>query len=77
MESLTQLDAATAAFNDAGFRAAIAILDENNVPGDSRVLVVSPTVKADMLGVTNYVSTDFVTGQSSTETGSLRKPVRR
>lgn len=51
------------AFNDAGFRAAIAILDENNVPGDSRVFVVSPSVKADMLGVSNYVSTDFVTGK--------------
>jgi len=54
------------AFNDAGFRAAIAILDENNVPGDSRVLVVSPSVKADMLGVSNYVSTDFVTGKPVT-----------
>ena len=58
--------ATTTAFNDAGLRAAIAILDENNVPGDSRVLVVSPTIKADMLGVSNYVSTDFVTGKPVT-----------
>jgi N4-gp56 family major capsid protein len=58
--------ATTTAFNDAGLRAAIAILDENNVPGDSRVLVVSPTIKADMLGVSNYVSTDFVTGKPIT-----------
>ncbi len=58
--------ATTTAFNDAGFRAAIAILDENNVPGDSRVLVVSPTIKADMLGVSNYISTDFVGGKPVT-----------
>jgi N4-gp56 family major capsid protein len=58
------------AFNDEGLRAAIAILDENDVPGDSRVLVVSPTVKAQMLGVSGYVSTDFVTGKP-TETGNF------
>lgn len=62
--------ATTTAFNDEGLRAAIAILDENNVPGDSRVLVVSPTVKAAMLGVSNYVSSDFVSGRP-TETGSF------
>ena len=62
--------ATTTAFTDEGLRAAIAILDENNVPGDNRVLVVSPTVKADMLGVSNYVSSDFVSGRP-TETGSF------
>ena len=51
------------AFNDAGFRAAIQILDDNNVPGDQRVFVCSPAVKRDLLGITNYISTDFVTGK--------------
>lgn len=58
------------AFNDAGFRAAIQILDDNNVPGDNRVFVCSPAVKRDLLGITNYVSTDFVTGKP-VETGKI------
>jgi N4-gp56 family major capsid protein len=55
--------ATTTAFNDAGFRAAIQILDDNNVPGDSRVFVIPPAVKREMLGVSQYISSDFVTGQ--------------
>lgn len=55
--------ATTTAFNDAGFRAAIQILDDNNVPGDSRVIVIPPAVKTEMLGISNYISSDFVTGQ--------------
>ncbi len=51
------------AFNDAGFREAIRILDDNNVPGDNRVFVISPAVKRDLLGISNYISTDFVTGK--------------
>ena len=54
--------ATTTAFNDAGLRAAIQILDDNNVPGDSRVLVIPPAVKMAMLGVSNYISSDFVAG---------------
>lgn len=50
-------------FNDAGFREAIQILDDNNVPGDSRVFVIPPAVKREMLGVSQYISSDFVTGQ--------------
>lgn len=50
------------AFNDASFRDAIQVLDDNNVPGDSRVFVVSPAVKKDMLGISNYISSDFVSG---------------
>jgi hypothetical protein len=52
------------AFNDAGFRAAIQILDDNNVPGDSRVFVIPPAVKREMLGESQYISSDFVTGKS-------------
>jgi N4-gp56 family major capsid protein len=55
--------ATTTAFNDEGLRAAIQILDDNDVPGDSRVLVIPPAVKRDMLGTSNYISSDFVTGQ--------------
>ena len=55
--------ATTTAFNDLGFRKAIQILDDNNVPGDNRVMVIPPAVKRDLLGITNYVSTDFVTGK--------------
>ncbi len=51
------------AFNDAGFRAAIQILDDNNVPADSRVFVIPPAVKKDMLGESQYISSDFVTGR--------------
>ena len=58
------------AFNDAGFRAAIQILDDNNVPGDNRVFVCSPSVKRDLLGISNYISTDFVTGKP-VETGKI------
>ena len=54
---------AAAAFNDAGFRAALQVLDDNNVPMDNRVWVISPAMKKELLGVSNYISTDFVTGK--------------
>ena len=55
--------AADSAFTDAGFRAALQVLDDNNVPMDNRVWVISPAMKKELLGVANYVSTDFVTGK--------------
>jgi N4-gp56 family major capsid protein len=61
---------AATAFSDAGIREAIRILDDNNVPGDNRVMVISPSVKRDLLGITNYISTDFVTGKP-VETGHV------
>ena len=61
---------ATAAFTDQGFREAIQVLDDNNVPMDNRVWVIPPAVKKELLGVTNYVSTDFVTGKP-VETGKI------
>ena len=51
------------AFDDASFRDAIQVLDDNNVPMDGRVLVIPPAVKNTMLGIGNYISSDFVTGQ--------------
>jgi N4-gp56 family major capsid protein len=55
--------ATTTAFNDLGFRTAIQILDDNNVPGDNRVIVIPPAVKRDLLGISNYISADFVSGK--------------
>lgn len=68
----TQTAAGTAdsAFTDQGFREAIQVLDDNNVPGDNRVWVIPPAMKKELLGVTNYVSTDFVTGKP-VETGKI------
>lgn len=65
--------ATTTVFNDAGFRSAIQILDDNNVPGDSRCIVIPPAVKREMLGIDNYISSDFVTGSPVTngKIGSL------
>jgi N4-gp56 family major capsid protein len=60
----TQAGAGTAvAFNDAAFRSAIQVLDDNDVPGDSRVFVIPPAVKREMLGESQYISSDFVTGR--------------
>jgi len=51
---------ATAGFTDQGFREAIQVLDDNNVPMDNRVFVIPPAMKKELLGVSNYISTDFV-----------------
>lgn len=51
------------AFNDASFRDAVQVLDDNDVPMDGRVFVIPPAVKNAMLGISNYISTDFVTGK--------------
>jgi N4-gp56 family major capsid protein len=59
----TAAGTAASAFNDAGFRAALQVLDDNNVPMDNRVWVISPAMKKELLGVSNYISTDFVTGK--------------
>lgn len=53
---------ASAAFNDQGFREAIQVLDDNNVPGTDRVWVIPPALKRELLGLERYVSNDFVTG---------------
>jgi N4-gp56 family major capsid protein len=66
----TAAGTAASAFNDAGFRAAIQVLDDNNVPMNNRVWVISPAMKKELLGVSNYISTDFVTGKP-VESGSI------
>ena len=59
----TAAGTATEAFNDAGFRAALQVLDDNNVPMDNRVFVISPAMRKELLGINNYISTEFVTGK--------------
>jgi N4-gp56 family major capsid protein len=51
-------------FTDAFFRDMIQKLDDNNVPMESRVLVIPPSVRNTIMGVDRYVSSDFVTGQA-------------
>ena len=53
-------DVFTAAF----FRDMIQKLDDNNVPMESRVLVIPPSVRNTIMGIDRYVSSDFVTGQA-------------
>ena len=48
------------AFNDEGFRTAIKILDDADVPMDNRCLVVPPAARKDIMGIERYVSSDFV-----------------
>ena len=56
--------AAPEAFNDEGFREAIKVLDDNNVPMDNRVLVIPPAARRDIMGIDRYVSSDFVNGRA-------------
>ena len=51
------------AFNDEGFRTAIKILDDANVPMDNRCLVIPPAARKDIMGIDRYVSSDFVGGR--------------
>ena len=51
------------AFNDEGFRTAIKILDDADVPMDNRCLVIPPAARKDIMGIDRYVSSDFVGGR--------------
>ncbi len=57
-------------FNDAGFRAAIQVLDDADVPMDGRSFVVPPSLRNAIMGIERYTSTDFVNGKS-VETGKI------
>ena len=50
-------------FSDQAFRDAIQILDDNNVPMDSRKLVIPPATRNHIMGIDRYVSSDFVNGR--------------
>lgn len=50
-------------FSDGFFRDMIQKLDDNNVPMESRVLVIPPSTRNAIMGIDRYVSSDFVGGQ--------------
>jgi hypothetical protein len=50
-------------FSDQGFRDGIQILDDANVPMDSRKLVIPPAARNHIMGIDRYVSSDFVNGR--------------
>jgi hypothetical protein len=50
-------------FSDQSFRDGIQILDDNNVPMDSRKLVIPPSARNHIMGIDRYVSSDFVNGR--------------
>jgi N4-gp56 family major capsid protein len=64
---LTQYAADTVApadvFTDAGFRALVQKMDDNDVPFDNRVFVIPPSLRNAIMGIDRYVSSDFVSGQ--------------
>ena len=50
-------------FTDLGFRQAIKLMDDADVPMENRVLVVPPAVRKSIMGIDRYVSSDFVGGR--------------
>lgn len=46
-------------FTDLGFREAIKILDDADVPMEDRCLVIPPAARKSVIGIERYVSTDF------------------
>jgi|TARA_R100000482_G_scaffold77075_1_gene29996 N4-gp56 family major capsid protein len=50
-------------FTDAGFRDLIQKMDDADVPMDNRCLVVPPSVRNEIMGLTRYSSSDFVDGR--------------
>ena len=59
----TDAVASSDVFNDAGFRAAIQVLDDADVPMDNRCFVVPPSLRNAIMGVDRYMSSDFVDGR--------------
>ena len=51
-------------FSDAFFRDMVQKMDDNNVPMESRVLVIPPSVRNTIMGIDRYVSSDFVSGST-------------
>jgi len=46
-------------FTDVGFREAIKILDDANVPMEDRCLIIPPAARKTVMGIERYVSSDF------------------
>jgi len=65
---LTTFAASTVAsgddFTDAGFRQAIQLLDDADVPMDGRCIIVPPVVRNTIMGTERFSSSDFVSGQT-------------
>lgn len=57
-------------FTDESFRGLIKLMDDQDVPMDGRFLIVPPSARRDILGITRYNSSDFVDGRS-TQTGLI------
>jgi len=61
--SLADFAAATVAsgdnFTDEGFREAIKILDDADVPMEDRCLIIPPAARKTVMGIDRYVSSDF------------------
>jgi hypothetical protein len=55
--------AAADVFTDAGFREAIKLMDDADVPMSNRFFVIPPSLRSAMMGIDRYVSSDFVNGQ--------------
>jgi hypothetical protein len=53
----------TDVFTDAGFRALIKRMDDADVPMDGRFFVVPPSLRAAIMGIDRYNSSDFVDGR--------------
>jgi N4-gp56 family major capsid protein len=51
------------AFNDDGLRDAIQVLDDDDVPMEDRVLVIPPSARNSIMGITRYSSSDFIDGR--------------
>ena len=60
-------------FTDAAFRELIKLMDDADTPMDGRVLIIPPSARRDILGITRYNSSDFVDGRSTNngQIGSL------
>jgi hypothetical protein len=50
-------------FTDAGFRALIKLMDDADVPMDGRFFAVPPSLRAAIMGIDRYNSSDFVDGR--------------
>jgi N4-gp56 family major capsid protein len=46
-------------FTDLGFREAIKLMDDANVPMDGRIFVIPPAMRKTLMGLERYVSNDF------------------
>ncbi len=57
------VEGSAAEFCDQAFRDAIQLLDDADVPMDSRKLVIPPAARNQIMGIDRYVSSDFVNGR--------------